>query len=354
MIWYCVRKVIVIAICTLILLAGVVVGGQGGQGRQLAAQSRDNRLRVAVVFSEQYYSSYSGRTIRAALRRQRRNIAKNERGRHPFYRFVKLNGQREQLDTVIQQLIINDTEAIISFEQQLTEQLLRIAPAFPAQRFYLFDGRGNSSDPNDNVHLISLEVNAYNYLLGYFTSLLLHYRFTNQPQAETAVITIGDTANTEEVRAVTLGLRSVAVQHGYQYETISNKLTREQIFNLFDKLKLDGIEAVILLSSTIAPRPFFRAAAQNDIALITQASRRYLRGAHVAQREVHWQAIISAYLIPHIRHQRDRDITVPANDTYYSIRHRARIIDAGTAELVSTQLNKIINKITRQKVNLQL
>lgn len=341
------RKVIIIAISTLLATAGIVIV----LVRPVDTQSPENHLLVAVLISERYYSSYEGRTIRTEFRRQRLN---NERSQRLVYRFVKIDEQQGQLYAITQQLIAGGTEVIISFEPRFTDRLSQIASDFPAQRFYLSSTQRNSSNLNDNVYLISLELDTHNYLLGYFASLLMHYRFVNLPQAKTAIINVGDVVNSDDIRAVTFGLRSVAIENEYQYLTISAGLNREQIFNLFEKLKLDDTEIVILLTPTVGTRPFFRAAARNDIALITQAPRRYLRGAQVAQRVIHWPVIITTRLVPHMLHQRERNITITANDDYYSIRHRTRIRDADTAELVSTQFNKIIEKITLKKVNIGL
>lgn len=343
------RKVIVFAISAFISLGGAFL-----VWRAADIQPYADRLQVAVILSEQYYSSHAGRAIRSSFRRQQHDAIVDGGEQRLAYRFVKIDTQREQMYTVVKRLVDTEARVIVSFEQRLTDQLTPITDAFPAQRFYLFDRQDDTPRESDNVYLVSLKLDAYDYLLGYFTSLLLHYRFPGQAKAKTVVITMGEGQNDKEIRLISLGLQSVAVEHEYQHLAIPSGLNREQVFNLFETLRQDGVKAAILLNPIIETHPFFRAAAKNDIALITQAARRNLHGAQVAQREVRWQTIITTRLIPHIRYGRNRAISIDAHDNYYTIRHRARIADAEIAELVSIQFKKIMDKITLDNLDIGL
>lgn len=121
------RKVIIITAISLLGITILVVT------QVIMPRILDASLRVAVLSTPSYHTSYDGRTIRTALRRHRRG----QDGERFAYRFVELMVIPAEVERVVHQLIADGEEVILALDEQLAEPLTNIAARFPAQRFYV-------------------------------------------------------------------------------------------------------------------------------------------------------------------------------------------------------------------------
>lgn len=198
-----------------------------------------------------------------------------------------------------------------------------------------------------------MELTGYDYLLGYFASLLLHYRFSALPQARTTIIGQQNAGAEAALSAVLHGLRSVDSGHPWHYIELPATLTNEQALNLAERLKINATEIIILLAPTV-PRALVQAATRHDIALITQARRPYLQGRTTAQREIYWPEMIVARLLPHIRYQRERDIVIAPSDKRFGVRYRVRFGAPLLSRLITQQFDAIMGRIDAGEVDIKL
>lgn len=327
------RKIIIIVIVV------VSVGGLYAAQRIVMARIRSTSITVAVLFSEQHYNSLSARIIRSELKRQRSGRGNAQR---TSYTFVKIDRQSPRIEETVRQLVADGEQVIISFEEYFVEPLERVSSRFRAQQFYVFTEQPRAREQNDNVHVFFLQTAAYDYLLGYFASLLFHYSFAGHRQGRAAIIGDSITDRFVPIGPIVYGLRSVRTDSTYEYIQMGGDMTNKQILNTWEKLAIDGVEVIILLTDSV-PRIFVRAARRNNIALITRAPRRLQKRGHLAQRQLHWRGIIDTHLSPHIRNKRTHDVVIAPNRGYYTVKHRLR--DGKTATVLVEQFESLMRTI---------
>ena len=314
--------------------------------RHTASSSADTT--ITVFFSDQQYRSFSATRIRREIRR----ASASTHGHSVSYNFVRVYDIQE-IEEEVNKRTAAERQLFVAFEEHFVQPFILVAPRFLSHTFYLIVEEDITEVRSANVHVYSLHTNEYDYLLGYFVSLLSHHQLnSSQLQNTTAIISDPRTYNEGRIDIVKFGLRSVDAQGTYKEISLDPSLTNTQIFNAFEKLKIDNTVFVILLTDTV-PSVFVRAARKYNMLLITRATRRSLRGAHIIQRTIDWGTIINMHLLPHIITNRKVDIVFNATDAYYAIEYNTRYIrQKGSASLFIRQFDTIVDHVLSGRLQL--
>ena len=329
---------IFVILCTLIFTVIYVT--------DIAGSSADTT--ITVFFSDQQYRSFAITRIRREIKR----ASVPMRDSSVSYNFVRVYDVQE-IEEEVQKRTAAGRQIFVAFEERFVQPFILVAPRFLLHTFYLVAEEEITEERSTNVHVYSLHTNEYDYLLGYFVSLLSHHQLTSsQLQNTTAIISDPRTYSEARINIVKFGLRSVDAQGIYKEISLGPSLTNTQIFNVFEKLKIDNTVFVILLADTV-PSVFVRAARKYDMLLITSATRRSLRNMHIVQRTIDWHPIINMHLLPHIISNREIDMVLNATDGHYAIEYNTRYIrQKGGASLFIEQFNAIVDHVVSGRLQL--
>ena len=303
---------------------------------------------ITVFFSDQQYRSFATSSIRREIKRafhSSHNIPVS-------YNFVRVYDIQE-IEEEVKKSTAEERQVFVAFEEYFIQPFTLVAPRFLSHTFYLIVEENITEERSANIHVYSLHTNEYDYLLGYFVSLLsYHQPKTNQSQNTTAIISSPKTYNEARIDIIKFGLRSVDAQGIHKEIVLDPSSTNAQVFNTFEKLKIDNTMFVILLTEEV-PAVFVRAARKYNMLLITRVTRRSLRSVHIIQRTINWGAIINMYLLPHIIANRRTDTIINATDAHYAIEYNTRYIrQKRRAPLFMEQFNAIVDEVLSGRVQL--
>jgi len=307
--------------------------------------------RAAVVFmSDHYYNSFSALHIRAVFRFR----APRPRDMKVRYTFVKVDKGYAEITKKIEEHAHAGAEVFVAFEREFVAPFIDATSRFRSREFYFFTEEESLHPLRENAHAVLLPAARYDYLLGYFASLLLHYELQDAHTERTVTI-ISDRADDQQTHtdALYYGLQSVYAQVQNNYLTIDYPVSDKEILNIFEKLRIENTKIVILLIDRV-PRVFIRAARKNNIMLISRGRRAFLRGMHIAHISLDWDALLHAHLAPHISDNSTENIVITPASAYYELRYRMRYQGREWNASLIAQFESIIESIESGEIDLNL